>query len=816
MAGYYEGSNDPRNRILLVQQPPAQTYYNQAAQNMPIQGSAVPKQEDAFYAQNPGQVQEPAITVFEQPRGLADTVPSANALTIQGGYANISHQLTLFKWKFPNFYQMPGLAFLDAGMHRHRDILQREYQGPEEDRYISPWDGHLAKLVVQAAQDVYDGPRNSTWRRTFVRNVSPIYIHVANYPFSSVQMNDTLWTNEDWAMIALKWLPACVGLLFVIWVNPAGADGAFRNHGKFDPFPYRHWLYPDIARNKFENSESALARVVGPEMERILGPRELCFLSKSGENDGFAIPRRVEAYEQDTQYVLVGYTAEQFSHDSEEDMEALAFIADRAAREAGVPAYWVASSCMSDPDELVNDVYRISDVMRGAHSLVIAIGPSRTRTMDNVNSQEEMLRIWGERMWTLPEALLCSNEQIKVYTRGRDNVPAWSISKKHFAATVWDDPLVSRQLVDHFLNNLSLSRLELVTIALDCLTRRKTHRKFPGDVSYALMGLVRRRPVVEPRDSEFIAFARLSLVNDNDCLLERLVCTQPKKPLGEWDDMEDAWDAKLWDIIPHCQVAGIGPGDTVILDGAYGAAIRWKGFKTVAFLERTSVRRILAQWAIHGAPVWLGTGITLLSFSSLIPALAGIGGIILAFALVVILTSPYLVRLLYIGKMWGAQPWLFGFEGYMDLQTIESHIFGSNMSRLKWSPAGSPISRHVQNVYGECVGIDPTKDPGVKAMVDQAKTSRFGELKVFTLVDTGSMTVTMFRAVRPPIAVLICGEEGGMQRAVMASYDWKNQTLFREAVVRMETTALLSLHRVNRFRFGFKRRVDEVREVQEV
>ena len=111
---------------------------------------------------------------------------------------------------------MPGLAFLDTGMHRHRDILQREYQGPEEDRYISPWDGHLAKLVVQAAQDVYDGPRNSTWRRTFVRNASPIYIHVANYPFGTVQMNDVLWTNEDWATIALKWLPACVGLLFVV------------------------------------------------------------------------------------------------------------------------------------------------------------------------------------------------------------------------------------------------------------------------------------------------------------------------------------------------------------------------------------------------------------------------------------------------------------------------------------------------------------------------------------------------------------------------------------------------------------------------
>jgi len=554
---------------------------------------------------------------------------------------------------------MPGLAFLDTTMHRHRDFLQREYHGPEEDRYLSPSDGHLEKLVVQAAQDVYDGPANSTWRRTFIRNASPIYIHVANFPFNTLPIDDSLWTSDDWAMVALKWLPACVGLLCVIWVNPTGADGVVRNHGKFDPFPYRHWLYPEIARNKFENSEPA--RATDPETERILGPRELCFLPKSGENDGFAIPRRVEAYEQDTQYVFIGYTAEQFSHDSPEDMEALDLIATRAAREAEVPAYWVASCCMSDPDELVNDVFRISDVMRGAHSLIIAIGPSRTRKMDDVNSQEEMLRIWGERMWTLPEALLCSNEHpIKVYTRGRDtHEPAWSISKKHFAAVVWDDPLVSRQLVDHFLNSLELSRLELVTISLKCLSRRKTHRKFNGDVSYALMGLVRRRPVVEPRDSEFMAFARLSLANDSDCLLERLVCTQPKTPLGDWDDMDDAWDAKLWDIIPHCQVAGIGPGDTVILDGAFGAAIRWKSFAPVAFMERTSWKRTFAQVAIHGAPAYFITGLSLVARFSEVPSVAAFGAFLLACSLIVILMFPYLVRLLYIGKMWGAQPWFF-------------------------------------------------------------------------------------------------------------------------------------------------------------
>ena len=32
---------------------------------------------------------------------------------------------------------------------------------------------------------------------------------------------------------------------------------------------------------------------------------------------------------------------------------------------------------------------------------------------------------------------------------------------------------------------------------------------------------------------------------------------------------------------------------------------------------------------------------------------------------------------------------------------------------------------------------------------------------------------------------LLCGSEGGMQRAVMCSYDWTTSTLYRETVLRM-------------------------------
>ena len=53
------------------------------------------------------------------------------------------------------------------------------------------------------------------------------------------------------------------------------------------------------------------------------------------------------------------------------------------------------------------------------------------------------------------------------------------------------------------------------------------------------MGLLRLRPKVDSTDSAFQAFARLSLANDSDLLLERLICTLPKSPEQHWSIMDD-------------------------------------------------------------------------------------------------------------------------------------------------------------------------------------------------------------------------------------------------------------------------------------
>jgi hypothetical protein len=93
---------------------------------------------------------------------------------------------TNVKWQFPNFYRKPGLGYQKLAQHRHRDIFDREWTGDYDDRYISAWDGRVSKLVVQAVDDIYDNNVTSTYRRTFIRNISPLFMRLANWPFNHI------------------------------------------------------------------------------------------------------------------------------------------------------------------------------------------------------------------------------------------------------------------------------------------------------------------------------------------------------------------------------------------------------------------------------------------------------------------------------------------------------------------------------------------------------------------------------------------------------------------------------------------------------
>ncbi|KAJ9627151.1 hypothetical protein H2203_003612 [Taxawa tesnikishii (nom. ined.)] len=660
--------------------------------------------------------------------------------------------------------------------------MARKWKGINDDRYISPWDGHISKLLVQCTDEIYGAAGNTTYRRTYIRNVSTKMLRLANWPTKHFDWVAGRYKYGGTGLLVAKWIPACIALTVMILF---AGDGAQERK---------------VARNVLENpttaewsSNEAMAQLinVNPTSERILHPRYLCFLdekSPSGIVHVYVEDWLTSSGEKSVlRYMVVAYTAEQFN--SDDDMTELHEIAKTATKAAGLPAYWIGCSCMPDNDQIEDDVFRISDVIRGASAVCIAVGqPDATRLeKENGLSSWQLLKQWGQRLWTFPEVLLApAHTPILVYTRDSDLSNPIAVPKNQFAAHVWDDAQVSHQLVDHFEGNLVLSRLELVTIALRCLYSRQTTQYLPRYHAHVLMSLLRLRPKADHTDSAFQAFARLSLANDSDMLLERLICTLPKSTDQPWSSMDDAWN-----------IAGIGEDDTVIIDGCRGAAIRWKSFAPVKNLRRTSWKRLGAQLALHSAgSVWF-ISIALMALpDTLVP-----GVLFFIYSTVMIGAAPYLLRLMYSGKFWYTQPWFFGFEGYLDIETIESQIFGARLGRLQWSAWGSPLSRHHRNEHGECIGDDPTADPEVIEKVMRARSVVPGLHPHRHLHHGGDP----FEAARPPVGMILCGSEGGMQRAVGVSYDWTSGTCYRETVFRLETPVIDNMSRIPRTKLGLKR-----------
>lgn len=631
--------------------------------------------------------------------------------------------------------------------------------------------------------------------------------------------------------------------------------GTPSNFGKYDAFLYKDWRYPLEARNKSENkhdpnfkNQQTEKQPVRGLMKRRVEPKYLCFI---GANDKVEVSKVSDwtgknGQNTDTSYVFVSFTTKQFkSTPDNPDNRYLRGVGKHAAKAIGVNAYWISTSCLYDLNEKDKQkierekeetVWTMSDVIRRARAVAIAV-PGPIDAQYNGNGFRE----WGDRAWTMPELLLYTGDHpIFVYEKVKPLNERRSLPRRELWSKVWSDSDHSGQLIDHYEKSLTLSPLELVTVALQCLYKRYKGEYLPGDMSYILMGLLRHRPTVVSSDSAFQAFARLSLANDSNMLLERLICLLPKRLDENWWSLDDAWNARLWDIYPKIQICGLGDDDTVILDGARGAAIRWGEFVPVVTLLQETTRHQLSRWIIRTMPVLFWFGIFFIGFSSASdintqnqeqdPFLA-VGIVLLVFSSVIVFLLPYLIRLIYRGNINDSQPFFFGFEGYVDIYQLELLVFGSYEARLHWSTASSPLSRHSldregmkadfiqdldpqrqdietlmekENMY---TGIDPVKkDNEVKDIVEKAKSSSERERKVFTLVDTYTMTVTLFEAVRPPVAVVLCGEEGGMQRALLCSEDWTSGTLYRETVMRMETRVWDRMNTMARIRLGLERK----------
>lgn len=101
---------------------------------------------------------------------------------------------------------------------------------------------------------------------------------------------------------------------------PSDVEGQVRNHGCYDPVPYRFWSYPKIARNYFENKDAQLHVKFSHandfrHSERSLSPRYLCFLDSQTEQNprGRHDPQTwVDKHNGNAQptYIFISYTCE--------------------------------------------------------------------------------------------------------------------------------------------------------------------------------------------------------------------------------------------------------------------------------------------------------------------------------------------------------------------------------------------------------------------------------------------------------------------------------------------------------------------------
>ncbi|KAH9904158.1 hypothetical protein F4778DRAFT_780839 [Xylariomycetidae sp. FL2044] len=730
-----------------------------------------------------------------------------------------------YKWGFrhrPVLYYPAELEYTPGPQYFAVDGLGRTTSDGNQmyECTISPETGKFERLCVQT-RDSLCRLDNSTWDRTIIRNTSPVELRVSAFPMHGFSSHGR--KRGGMARPILSALKAATDL---------------GNEQTSDTTPYIFISYSHeqfFGRNGDKNNDEQFDELISYVLKGLI---ELHGDAQSAEPKAFWID--VECLAEET---------------FDQNTGTLQKVANSRARQE-----------LKD-----HDIYTISDVIRGAEqTMVLASTPSTSQDADFdqvwwKRHAAEALQGWGGRVWTLPEVLLSKGSTVTaVLVMGRRRRVRLHVDKLRLAELAWDDADTARQLVEHF-TTLPLSRLELVRAAVQCIHRRSMNPYLPGDRSYALMGLLRIRPPIDCTDSAFGAFARLSLPQDSDRLMERLICLLPRSREETWEDMSDQYHASLWDVYPSTQICGLGENDTVIVDGFQGAMIEWAKFASVHTFNRMTVARILILSFVKLVPMVLllisciarswatyyqssavgGDPADLARADALARGYSVESVLFLLMWLGVSLTLPWCYRRFYGGKLRQTEPYLFGVEGYVPLEDIEEKLFGLRLDRLSWSPNGSPLSRHAvrEGCESGCrelrtadsldigiseradleslihtypfSGVDPLApcnnctrapncghEPPVSA---EAKSkSTYGDMKIFTLVDTASMTVTLFEAARPPVALLVGGSEGGMQRAIACSYDVTTGTMYRETVLRMPSSSLDHMHTLPRVRLGLK------------
>lgn len=537
-------------------------------------------------------------------------------------------------------------------------------------------------------------------------------------------------------------------------------------------------------------------------------------------------------------YVFISYSWNQFLLPEKDekgnpvkDGAKIRRMAQKITVAKGYNAYWLDDQCMSElaPGQkrsldLDYDVYTMCDVVRGSALVAILLG----------EDSNEARRGWGARLWTLPEGMLAPGETLTwCHERASGTLYHDEVHKIEMTQTFWkaaeqmvtdnrfEDDWPVRTLAEHFSGVLPLTRLELLPSIINALAAQGWNNVSRGhsDLAYAVMGFLHYRIVRNEDDTLFQSLARLSLGNDSDHIVERMISILPDRnasgiyaPDREFDNSDlfrgllypDQFRTRVHDITPTCDVVGVArEDDTIIIDNCRAIHIRWKGFSRAQVQRHHGMRKAIAGFFVAAGLWWLLWGFNLTI--NWLPYWADwansseehteqLGWFVISFLAVAIVLSaaaPFSVRRLFGGRVEKSTPNLVAFEGVLPLSEIEKTVFGNDNGRLTWSPSATPFcglpgARHPR----ERQGLDPEWVTQPETQRNNAELQRLIPPRhhLFTLVDTGDLTVTIFSAERPPNVALLCGREGGMVRATLCSWRFENDCLYKETVIRVPST----------------------------
>ncbi|PLN82610.1 hypothetical protein BDW42DRAFT_166220 [Aspergillus taichungensis] len=767
------------------------------------------------------------------------------------------------------------------------ELIEKEL---DLDVYYSTTRKRPRRLLVQVTEESLEKYSTRHWRYRKVKGRVPVVMRLTElclnplFELAPPKERPIAKRIAGWALS-----PVCTIFLgFVIQVMMASelmlapwADNGESDSGDYEDIEHYHWEWPKHATNILDqrpgSSDQHPSSSVLQEQDRefevamLTFPRRL--VVRDSQTGDWAVKKAVDLRHPSTgalpRYIFMSYSPSCFPNVPNikeyinEAGKAMIEYENSSLGEGERPieAFWTDRSCIpgegQTQQEYTEDVNTICDAVRQAERVYIVLPEDTT----------EAKQRWGNRVWTLPEALLAA-DKMRYCVPSHDAgfvCPETHLTLLQVYETFWErqrsENAVANSeiglLVEHFSGTLTLSSIQLFAYATQAISRRQVSLQFGKstqvmahtriDVALATMGLLAYRIPTDPTDNNFQAMARLSLANDSDQLLERLVCLLPNPasrtapyarvhsdkehilnrdcPVACSEELllnmavEDQFGSRLWDITPTCKLVGVGDDahlPTVILDQCRATPIRWKRFPQMRYSQQIkTIRGVLATKVVLWGCFWLHQALSALWIA--IPLSIALFHEEVGQALkdipqeyrqivrytIQAFSSPfigfYLVGVaIYIGVAWvlslfapaainhisksgdpGLKGQLVGFEGTMDLRHLERLIFGNVQDRLFYTPSCTPLTRDLRDPkYREAKDLDFTL---MEALL------RPGE-RLFSIVDMGTLSVTVIAAERPPTVALICGRDAGMLRALLCSWRFENNCLYKETVMRMRSS----------------------------